>query len=88
MLTRKDIENIQALKKNGYSRRRTAIELKLNPNTVARYWGESVKSRRLEDYFLWGRCPHCQLEYPRPKFFPSWKCPGCKTERSWKECWY
>jgi hypothetical protein len=88
MLTKIDIKNIQELKKKGYSRRRTARELGLNPKTVARYWGESVRSHRFEDYFSWSSCNTCGVEYPCPKFLPTWQCPGCKKQVSWKDCWY
>ncbi len=70
MLTKIDVENIRSLKEKGYSRRRTARELGLNPKTVGHHWGESAKSRRLEDYFSWARC-ECGIEYPRPKFLPA-----------------
>jgi hypothetical protein len=56
MLTKIDIENIRSLKEKGYSRRRAGVELGFNPKTISRYWGESPKSRRLEDFFSWGRC--------------------------------
>ncbi len=88
MLTKVDIENIQSLKKKGYSRRRTAAELGLNSKTVARYWGNPVLSYRLEDYFSWTRCIGCGTEYPRPKFLPSWECPGCRMPVSWNGCCY
>jgi predicted RNA-binding Zn-ribbon protein involved in translation (DUF1610 family) len=88
MLTRIDIENIRSLKEKGYSRRRTARELGLNPKTVGRYWPESVKSHKLEDYFYWDRCDSCGIEYPHPKFLASWLCPGCRKETSWIKCWY
>lgn len=88
MLTKIEVENIQSFKQKGYSRRRTAREMGINPKTVAHYWGESVRSRRLEDYFSWLRCDACGVEYPAPKFFPTFQCPGCKKQRSWTKCWY
>jgi hypothetical protein len=88
MLTKIDVENIRSLKEKGYSRRRTARELGLNPKTVGRYWPESVKSHRLEDYFFWQCCDACGIEYPHPKFLPIWHCPGCRKQVSSVKCWY
>ncbi len=88
MLTKTDVDNIQFLKKKGYSRRRAARELHFNAKTVARYWGESVRSHRFEDYFSWERCRLCGVEYPRPKFVAAWLCPGCRNQESWNGCWY
>jgi hypothetical protein len=88
MLTKIDIENIRSLKEKGYSRRRVAIELGFNPKTIGRYWGESAISRRLEDYFSWGCCDSCGIEYPKPKFLATWHCPGCRKQVSWVESWY
>ena len=88
MLTKIDIENIRSLKEKGYSRRRTARELGFNPKTVGRYWGDSPKSRRLDNNFSWDRCDKCGIEYPRPKFLPTWQCPKCKKQTSWNGCWY
>ncbi len=88
MLTKEQVQNIWDFRKKGYSRLRTAKEMGINPKTVARYWEGTLKSSRLEDYFHWARCPACGVESPLPKFLPSWLCPGCSVERSWKGCWY
>jgi hypothetical protein len=97
MITQDQIDKIQKLKAKRYSQSKVAKELHLSRSTVARYWevekktvgGKSTSKKfGLDDLFFVSKCGSCGLIYPKPKFLPSWNCPGCKKVVHWKVCWY
>lgn len=97
MITRDTIDKIQKLKGRRYSQEKISKELKISRSTVARYWEEEKelsgakavpKKFDLNDLFHVGKCTHCGLIYPMPKFMPAWLFPGCKKQANWKNCWY
>ncbi len=97
MITQDQIDQIQKLKSKRYSQAKVAQKLSISRSTVARYWPskkESITSRLtskkfgLDDLFRVEKCKGCGLIYPKPKFLPLWKCPGCKKDSGWNICWY
>ena len=88
MLTRDDTKKIHLLKGRGYSIRRAALKLGLNPKTVRKYWGEDFQSMEDNLYFAWVRCPRCGAYFPAPKFLKKFLCPTCDKRFYWKKIWY